>query len=140
MLLVGGAHDNPGFFQTLQTIREGVRWDSLGRCEEFAIGALAAKYVPDDQERPSVADQVESVGNRAGGASKVARLVHVCFLRSRGLNSHLHIASRYATVSSDLHIASHYLSDYFRRHHGKPCPLASRGAAVYRFFRNNDFH
>jgi uncharacterized damage-inducible protein DinB len=66
--LIRRASDNAGSLQASEAIGQDVGRDPLERPGELAVTDLPKQeQVPDDQERPAVADQVQSVGNRTDG-------------------------------------------------------------------------
>src|SRR4029453_11206209 len=56
---------HPGWLEVLQPGGQDVRTDS-GQCRgQVGVALLAAEQLPDDEERPALADELERVSHRA---------------------------------------------------------------------------
>src|SRR5579863_3491437 len=109
MLLIRRLSNEARVFQSFQAVGKNVGGNAFQRILQLTIGHIAAEQVANHEQRPLVANEVESAGDRAGRARKTARfrlgfyrfLVH---LRA----SDLHSESQCATFPCDLQSASDY--------------------------------
>ena len=73
---VARADDEPGVHQALKALGEDVRGDALVLSELREPAASHEEHVPQDEQGPSVAEQVQRSGDRAGGAKGCRRIGH----------------------------------------------------------------
>jgi len=66
MLLIEAFHDELGFLEVREPLREDVRRDPLRPGKEFLVALFPQEDVPNDDESPAVPDDVEGCCDGAG--------------------------------------------------------------------------
>lgn len=67
------SRDQPALLEPFEAIREDVAGNALGRGEEVGEPPLVVQEeIPDDEERPAIADEVERAGNGAARPQRAA--------------------------------------------------------------------